>query len=79
MAKNFIAGAIEKPGSLHKEMGVPQGQAIPAKKLTKAASAPGILGKRARLAETLKGLGGGHKAQPLSPVKTGRGDFRMKG
>ena len=54
MAKNFIAGAIKHPGALHKEMGVPQGQKIPAAKLAQAAKAPGKLGERARFAETLK-------------------------
>jgi hypothetical protein len=53
---NWIAGAIKKPGALHKEMGVPQGKKIPAKKLATAAKKPGVLGKRARLAETLKGF-----------------------
>lgn len=52
--KNWIAGAIKKPGALHKEMGVPMGQKIPAGKLAKAAKAGGKLGKRARLAQTLK-------------------------
>ena len=55
-SKNWIAGAIKKPGALHKELGVPKGQKIPAKKLAKAAKAPGKLGQRARLAETLKGF-----------------------
>jgi len=54
--KNWIGDAIRKPGSLHKELGVPEGEKIPAKKLAKAAKASGKLGKRARLAETLKGL-----------------------
>lgn len=52
--KNWIAGAIKHPGALHKELGVPEGKKIPAGKLAKAASAGGTLGKRARLAETLK-------------------------
>jgi hypothetical protein len=55
--KNWIAGAIKKPGALHKELGVPAGKKIPAKKLAKAAKAPGKLGQRARLAETLGKLG----------------------
>lgn len=55
--KNWIAGAIGKPGALHKQMGVPQGEPIPADKLAAAAKAGGTLGKRARLAETLKGFG----------------------
>lgn len=53
---NWIAGAIKKKGALHKEMGVPQGKKIPEKKLAAAANKPGVLGKRARLAETLKGF-----------------------
>lgn len=51
--KNWIKGAIKKPGALHKEMGIPKGKKIPAKKLKAAASKGGKLGKRARLAETL--------------------------
>jgi hypothetical protein len=54
--KKWISGAIKHPGALHKQLGVPAGQKIPAKKLAKAASAPGKLGQRARLAETLKGM-----------------------
>ena len=52
--KNWIAGAIKKPGALHKELGIPKDKKIPEKKLAKAAKAGGKLGKRARLAETLK-------------------------
>ena len=54
MATKWIQKAIKKPGALHKEMGIPEGKRIPAKKLAKAAKAPGKLGQRARLAETLK-------------------------
>jgi len=56
---NWIAGAIKHPGALHRELGVPKGEKIPAKKLNAAADKGGIEGKRARLAKTLKGL---HKA-----------------
>lgn len=52
--KNWIAGAIKKPGALHKELGVPQGKKIPAKKLEAAAKKGGKEGQRARLAKTLK-------------------------
>lgn len=52
----WIAGAIKKKGALRKELGAKPGQPIPAKKLAKAAKAPGKLGQRARLAETLKGM-----------------------
>lgn len=54
--KQWIAGAIGKPGSLHKQMGVPMGEKIPAAALEKASHAGGKLGRRARLAETLKGF-----------------------
>ena len=54
--KNWIQKAIKKPGALHKEMGIPEGKKIPAKKLAAAAKKPGKLGQRARLAETLKGM-----------------------
>lgn len=54
--KNWIAGAIKNPGALHREMGIPAGKKIPAAKLSAAASKPGVMGKRARLAETLKGF-----------------------
>lgn len=53
---NWIAGAIKKPGSLRKELHAKPGKPIPAGKLEKAESAHGKLGKRARLAETLKGF-----------------------
>lgn len=54
---NWIAGAIKHPGALHKELGVPEGKKIPAKKLKKAEhSSNPIERKRANLAETLKGL-----------------------
>lgn len=54
--KNWIKDAIKKPGSLHKELGVPEGKKIPANMLDKAAKAPGKLGQRARLAKTLRGF-----------------------
>jgi hypothetical protein len=54
--KNWISGAIKKPGALRKELGVPAGKKIPSSKLAAATKKPGKIGKRARLAETLKGL-----------------------
>lgn len=54
--KNWIAGAIKKPGALHEQMGVAKDKKIPGKALAKAAKAPGKLGQRARLAQTLKGF-----------------------
>ena len=53
---NWIKDAIKKPGSLRKALGAKEGEPIPAKKLAKAAKAPGKLGQRARLAQTLKGM-----------------------
>lgn len=57
MAKggNWIAGAIKHKGALHKALGVPEGQKIPASKIEKAThSSNPKLAKRARLAQTLK-------------------------
>lgn len=51
---NWIAGAIKKPGSLRATLKVKKGQKIPEKKLDAAAKKPGVEGKRARLAKTLK-------------------------
>lgn len=57
MAKEkFIQEAIKKPGALRKALGAKKGEPIPAKKLAKAAKAPGKLGQRARFAEVLKGF-----------------------
>jgi len=61
MAEKWIQKAIKKPGALHKELGVPAGKKIPAKKLAAAAKKPGTEGRRARLAETLKGMKKGKK------------------
>ena len=51
--KNWIAGAIKKPGALRKSLGVKAGEKLPAKKLEKAAEKGGKMGQRARLAQTL--------------------------
>ena len=47
-----MAGAVKKPGALHKDLGVPQGQKIPKSKIAKAAKGSGLTAKRARLAQT---------------------------
>jgi len=52
----FIQQAIKKPGALRASLGAKKGEPIPAKKLAKAAKAPGKLGQRARFAEMLKGF-----------------------
>lgn len=54
--KNWIAGAIKKPGALHKELGIAKDKNIPTKTLNAAAKKGGKLGERARLAKTLKGM-----------------------
>lgn len=58
MAKKekWIQDAIKKPGALRKSLGVKEGEKIPAKKLEEASKKPGKIGKRARLAKTLKGF-----------------------
>ena len=58
---NWIAGAVKHRGALHKELGVPAGEKIPAKKLKAAEhSSNPTERKRADLAATLKGM---HKAR----------------
>jgi hypothetical protein len=52
----WIQKAIKRPGQLHRDLGVPQGEKIPAGKLAAAAKKPGKVGQRARLAKTLKKL-----------------------
>ena len=49
----FIQSAIKHPGALHRDLHVPEGQKIPQKKLEAAAKKPGVVGQRARFAETL--------------------------
>jgi hypothetical protein len=52
--RKWIQNAIQHPGALHRQLGVPQGKKIPEKKLSAAAAKGGTIGRRARLAETLK-------------------------
>jgi hypothetical protein len=55
--KNWIAGAIKHKGGLHKSLGIPQGQKIPASKIAAAThSTNPKVKKQANLAKTLKGL-----------------------
>lgn len=54
MAEKWIQKAIKKPGALRSALGVKGDKPIPASKLASAAKAPGKLGQRARLAQTLK-------------------------
>jgi hypothetical protein len=59
VAEKWIAKAIGKPGALRKTLGAKPGQPIPAKKLAAAAKGSGVAARRARLAQTLKGLNKG--------------------
>ena len=59
VAKDWIQGAIKKPGALRQQLGVKEGEKIPAKKLNAAAKKGGKLGQRARLAKTLRGFNNG--------------------
>ena len=55
-AHKWIQKAIQHPGALRAELHVKKGEKIPARKLAAAAKKPGTEGRRARLAETLRGL-----------------------
>ena len=55
-SEKWIQKAIKKPGALHKQLGVPEGEKIPAKKLRAAVKKGGKMGRRARLAKTLSKL-----------------------
>lgn len=58
MAKQkWIQAAHLEKGALHRALNIQEGKNIPAKKLSKAANAPGRLGKMARAAQTLRKLG----------------------
>lgn len=52
--KNWIQEAIKKPGALREALGAKKGKNIPQGKLQKAMEKKGLMGQRARLAETLK-------------------------
>lgn len=55
MAEKWIQKAIKRPGALHRELGVPAGKKIPAKKLARATHSKNPkLRRRANLAKTLK-------------------------
>lgn len=56
--KKWIAEAIEKPGALRKSLGIKKGKKIPESELSAAAKKGGKMGKRARLAKTLRKLKG---------------------
>lgn len=58
MTEKWIQKAVSKhPGKLHRELGVPQGEKIPAKKLKKAEHSKNpTLRREANLAKTLSKL-----------------------
>lgn len=59
---NFIQGAIQHPGVLHEQLGVPKGQKIPRSRLLAAAhSKDKTLARRARFALTLEKLARGKR------------------
>lgn len=45
---------IKHPGALHEDLGIPKGRKIPSGVLKRAAERGGTVGRRARLAETMK-------------------------
>ena len=53
-SKNWIQKAIKKKGALSKQLGVPEKENIPSKMLSSAAKKGGKMGRRARLAQTLR-------------------------
>lgn len=57
MAKKWIAKAIKHPGALHRALGVPEGEKIPADKMEKARNSKNPRIRRmAALAHTLGGM-----------------------
>ena len=54
MTKNWISGAIRKPGSLRKALKIKPGKKIPASKLTVKESDSPTMKRRKNLAKTLR-------------------------
>lgn len=74
-ADHWIAGATKNKGALHRELGVKEGDKIPAKKLAKAEHSRSPLErKRADLAETLKGM---NREARKSGGRTGKTDINI--
>lgn len=57
--QKWIQAAIKRPGSLHKMLGVPMGKKIPMPMMSKAMKAGGMMGRRAKMAMTLKKMNHG--------------------
>lgn len=52
-SKNFMAGAVKHPGALHRALDVPEGERIPASKLSQASNSKNPrIRKMASLAKT---------------------------
>jgi hypothetical protein len=69
---NWIQGAIKHPGALHADLGIPQGKKIPLGMIQDASHAKGTLGRRARLALTLRGITMRHSRR-LKKERAGKG------
>jgi len=54
MSKRWIQRAVKKRGALHNALGIPQDETIPMSVLHEHEHDPGKLGRRVRLAETLR-------------------------
>jgi len=55
-AARWIQKTHLKKGALHRQLGIPMGETIPIAVLKEASHVPGKIGRRARLALTLRGL-----------------------
>ena len=53
---DWISKAIKRPGQLHKDLGIPEGDKIPLSTLKAAAKGKDKTGQRARLALTMRGF-----------------------
>ena len=62
-SEKWIQSAIENPGALRRQLGIKKGKKIPLRRLRAAAKKPGKLGRRARLALTLRKLSARRKAR----------------
>jgi hypothetical protein len=67
---NFIQKAIKKPGQLHKDLGVPEGEKIPKSKIKAAEKGGGKTAKRAQLADTMSKFKDGGKV-PFPKLEPG--------
>lgn len=76
MAEKWIDKAIKKPGSLHKQLSVPEDEKIPESEINEAAKKGGKLGQRARLAKTLSHLNNGEGEKDSDPCWDG---YKMVG